>query len=77
MSLRSTGYRNDGWARGDPVPILNTHTGTYKGVPATGVRVTTAVCNIVTLDEQRRVIAEEAYYDDLQTMLKLEAVRPT
>src|SRR5947208_12657907 len=46
--------------------ISNTHTGTYKGIPATGVRVTTAVCNILTLDEQGRVIAEEAYYDDLQ-----------
>jgi steroid delta-isomerase-like uncharacterized protein len=56
--------------------ISNTHSGTYKGVPATGVRVTTSVCNILTFDTQGRVVAEEAYYDDLQTMLRLGAVRP-
>ena len=55
--------------------ISNTHTGTYKGVPATGVRVTTSVCNILTFDTQGRVVAEETYYDDLQTMLRLGAVR--
>jgi predicted ester cyclase len=55
--------------------MSNTHTGTYKGVPATGVRVTTSVCNILTFDTQGRVVAEETYYDDLQTMLRLGAVR--
>jgi steroid delta-isomerase-like uncharacterized protein len=55
--------------------ISNTHTGTYKGVPPTGVRVTTSVCNILSFDSEGRVVAEEAYYDDLQTMLRLGAVR--
>jgi steroid delta-isomerase-like uncharacterized protein len=55
--------------------ISNTHTGSHKGVPATGARVTTSVCNLLTLDTQGRVVAEETYHDDLQTMLRLGAVR--
>jgi steroid delta-isomerase-like uncharacterized protein len=60
--------------------ITNTHTGFYKGIAPTGVRVTTAACNLLTFDHEGRIATEEAYYDDLQTMLKLGAVqwtRPT
>jgi predicted ester cyclase len=55
--------------------LTETHTGTYKSVPATGVRVTFSACNILTFDAQGKIVAEEAYYDDLQTMLQLGAVR--
>jgi steroid delta-isomerase-like uncharacterized protein len=55
--------------------VTETHTGTYKSVLATGKRVTFSTCNILTFDEQGRIVAEEAYYDDLQPMLKLGAVR--
>ena len=55
--------------------LTETHTGTYKSVPTTGLRVTFSTCNILTFDEQGRIVAEEAYYDDLQPMLTLGAVR--
>src|SRR5689334_5620996 len=57
--------------------VTSTHSGTYKGVPPTGVRVATSACNILSFDEQRLIVEEEAYYDDLETMLKLGAVKRT
>jgi steroid delta-isomerase-like uncharacterized protein len=57
--------------------LTETHSGTYKSVPATGARVTFSTCNILTFGDDGKIIAEEAYYDDLQTMLKLGAVRHT
>jgi steroid delta-isomerase-like uncharacterized protein len=55
--------------------LTETHTGTYKSVPATGVRVTFSACNLLTFDAEGKIIAEESYYDDLRTMLQLGAVR--
>jgi steroid delta-isomerase-like uncharacterized protein len=57
--------------------LTETHSGTYKSVPATGARITFSTCNILTFDDDGKIIAEEAYYDDLQAMLKLGAVRHT
>jgi hypothetical protein len=57
--------------------LTETHSGTYKSVPATGARVTFSTCNILAFGDDGKIIAEEAYYDDLQTMLKLGAVRHT
>ena len=44
--------------------VTETHSGTYKSVPATGARITFSTCNILTFDGDGKIIAEEAYYDE-------------
>jgi steroid delta-isomerase-like uncharacterized protein len=55
--------------------ITATHTGTYKSIPATGRRVTNTACDILHFDAQGRVVAEEAYHDDLTIMVQLGVVQ--
>lgn len=54
--------------------LTATHTGTYRLVPATGKRVTTAFCEIFRFDDTGRIVAEEAYYDALGRLQQLGAV---
>jgi predicted ester cyclase len=54
--------------------LTQTHMGTWRSIPPTGVTVTTACCEIVGFDAQGRVISEAAYQDDLSIMRQLGVV---
>jgi predicted ester cyclase len=51
--------------------LTQTHMGTWRSIPPTGKRVTTACCEIIGFDSQGRVISEDAYQDDLSIMKQL------
>jgi steroid delta-isomerase-like uncharacterized protein len=51
------------------VIISGTHTGDWKGLPATGKKVSFPLCGIFTFDSADRIFGEKIYYDRA-TLLK-------
>jgi len=51
--------------------LTQTQMGTWRSIPPTGKRVTIPCCEIIRFDQEGRVIAEEAYQDDLSIMKQL------
>ena len=53
------------------VLVRGTHTGAWKGIPATGRQVEFPVCAIFTFDDRDRIHAEIAYFDRLTVLTQL------
>ena len=51
--------------------VRGTHTGTWKGIPATGRRVDFPVCAIFTFDDRDRIHSETAYFDRMTVLSQL------
>ena len=49
--------------------ISGTHMGAWRGLPATGRRISFPLCGIFTFDPQNRILGEKIYYDRA-TLLK-------
>lgn len=45
------------------VTISGTHTGAWRGLPATGKKVSFPLCGIFTFDSEDRILGEKIYYD--------------
>ena len=45
------------------VTISGTHTGPWRGLPATGKKVSFPLCGIFTFDSEDRISGEKIYYD--------------
>ena len=45
------------------VTISGTHTGTWRGLPATGKSISFPLCGIFTFDQEDRLLGEKIYYD--------------
>jgi steroid delta-isomerase-like uncharacterized protein len=53
------------------VTVRGTHTGTWKGIAATGRRVEFPVCAVFTFDETDRIEAETVYFDRMTVLSQL------
>ena len=53
------------------VLVRGTHTGTWKGIAATGRRVEFPVCAVFTFDETDRIEAEIVYFDRMTVLAQL------
>jgi steroid delta-isomerase-like uncharacterized protein len=57
------------------VTISGTHTGEWKGLPATGKRVSFPLCGIFTFDSEDRILGERIYYDRASVFRQLGILR--
>jgi steroid delta-isomerase-like uncharacterized protein len=55
--------------------MLGTHTGTWKGIPATSKRVKLPLCVIFTFDEVDKLRTETVYYDRVTLLGQLGVLR--
>jgi steroid delta-isomerase-like uncharacterized protein len=55
--------------------MLGTHTGTWKGIPATSKRVKLPICVIFTFDEEDKLRTETVYYDRVTLLGQLGVLR--
>jgi steroid delta-isomerase-like uncharacterized protein len=53
------------------VRVRGTHTGTWKGIAATGRRVEFPVCAVFTFDDTDRIEAETVYFDRMTVLAQL------
>jgi steroid delta-isomerase-like uncharacterized protein len=57
------------------VTISGTHTGTWRGLPATGKFVSFPLCGIFTFDSEDRILGEKIYYDRASIFRQLGVFR--
>jgi steroid delta-isomerase-like uncharacterized protein len=57
------------------VTISGTHTGTWRGLPATGKPVNFPLCGIFTFDSGDRIFGERIYYDRASVLRQLGVFR--
>jgi steroid delta-isomerase-like uncharacterized protein len=57
------------------VTISGTHTGTWRGLPATGRPVSFPLCGIYTFDSEDRIFGEKIYYDRATVLRQLGVFR--
>jgi steroid delta-isomerase-like uncharacterized protein len=57
------------------VTISGTHTGTWRGLPATGKPVSFPLCGIYTFDSEDRILSEKIYYDRASVLRQLGVFR--
>jgi steroid delta-isomerase-like uncharacterized protein len=53
------------------VAISGTHTGAWRGLPATGKPVSFPLCGIFTFESQDRILGEKIYYDRATVLRQL------
>jgi steroid delta-isomerase-like uncharacterized protein len=51
--------------------ITGTHSGTWRGIPATGTRASVEACDILRFDDDGKICIEEAYFDALTQIRQL------
>ncbi|HEY4848683.1 MAG TPA: ester cyclase [Methylocella sp.] len=57
------------------VTISGTHTGAWRGLPATGKKVSIPLCGIFTFDPADRILGEKIYYDRASVFRQLGIFR--
>ncbi len=57
------------------VMISGTHTGDWRGLPATGRKVSFPLCGIFTFDSGDRILGEKIYYDRVSILKQLGIFR--
>ncbi len=57
------------------VTISGTHTGAWRGLPATGRFVNFPLCGIYTFDSEDRILGERIYYDRASVLRQLGVFR--
>lgn len=57
------------------VTISGTHTGAWRGLPATGKPVSFPLCGIYTFDSEDRILGERIYYDRASVLRQLGVFR--
>jgi len=57
------------------VTISGTHTGDWRGLPATGRKVSFPLCGIFTFDSGGRILGEKIYYDRAGALKQLGIFR--
>jgi steroid delta-isomerase-like uncharacterized protein len=57
------------------VTISGTHTGAWRGLPATGKFVSFPLCGIFTFDSEDRILGEKIYYDRASVFRQLGIFR--
>jgi steroid delta-isomerase-like uncharacterized protein len=57
------------------VTISGTHTGAWRGLPATGRPVSFPLCGIYTFDSEDRIFGERIYYDRATVLRQLGVFR--
>lgn len=57
------------------VTISGTHTGDWRGLPATGRKVSFPLCGIFTFDSADRILGEKIYYDRAGVLRQLGVFR--
>jgi steroid delta-isomerase-like uncharacterized protein len=57
------------------VTISGTHTGDWRGLPATGKKVSFPLCGIFTFDREDRLLGEKIYYDRASVLRQLGVFR--
>ena len=57
------------------VTISGTHTGAWRGLPATGKKVSFPLCGIFTFDSEDRILGEKIYYDRASVFRQLGIFR--
>jgi steroid delta-isomerase-like uncharacterized protein len=57
------------------VTIRGTHTGAWRGLPATGRPVSFPLCGIYTFDSEDRILGEKIYYDRATVLRQLGVFR--
>ncbi len=55
--------------------ISGTHTGDWRGLPATGRKVSFPLCGIFTFDPGGRILGEKIYYDRASVLKQLGIFR--
>ena len=53
------------------VVISGTHLGDWRGVPATGRRISFPLCGIYTFDKNYRIASERIYYDRMEVLRQI------
>ena len=56
--------------------VSASHTGTWCAIPATGRRVTFAMCDLFKFDERGRIVSEDCYQDLLGVLTTLGVAAP-
>jgi predicted ester cyclase len=56
--------------------VTASHTGTWCSIPATGRRVTFAMCDLFKFDAQGRIMSEDCYQDLLGVLTTLGVIQP-
>ena len=54
--------------------VTQAHSGSRRGIPATGKRATGTACTLLRFDQSGRVLSEENYADALTVMRQIGAV---
>lgn len=57
------------------VTISGTHTGAWRGLPATGKSISFPLCGIFTFDQENRLLGEKIYYDRATVFRQLGVFR--
>jgi|SRR5664279_4788277 len=57
------------------VTISGTHTGAWRGLPATGKSFSFPLCGIFTFDQENRLLGEKIYYDRATVFRQLGVFR--
>jgi SnoaL-like polyketide cyclase len=57
------------------VTISGTHTGAWRGLPATGNQIRFPLCGIYTFDQENRLLSEKIYYDRAAVFKQLGVFR--
>src|SRR5437773_6146296 len=57
------------------VVITGTHQGAWRGLPATGRRITFPLCGVYTFDANDRLAGERIYYDRATVLRELGVFR--
>jgi steroid delta-isomerase-like uncharacterized protein len=57
------------------VTISGTHTGPWRGLPATGRSISFPLCGIFTFDQEDRLLGEKIYYDRATVFRQLGVFR--
>ena len=57
------------------VTISATHTGPWRGLPATGRSISFPLCGIYTFDQEDRLVSEKIYYDRATVFKQLGVFR--
>ena len=53
------------------VVISGTHLGNWRGVPATGRKISFPLCGIYSFDEKDRIAGERIYYDRMEVLRQI------